>query len=173
MGERLALIENAARMRVERALDRLHDRLARRGITSTSTALGVVLANQAGAAAAAVPLGLEGSVTSAVLAVAAKSSGAGVAIGIMNMSKTVVTVGGALLLCGLFGTAVREDRRAARAQSAAEFAREGTARLEARLAETGRLAQLAERDAAEWKVTVSDQCSFSLGLRQTFGRLPA
>lgn len=151
IGERLALTENAARMRVERALDKLHERLARRGVTSTAAALGVVLANQAGAAAAAVPVGLAGSVTSAVLAVAAKSGGAGVAIGIMSMSKTVVTVGGALLLCGLLGTAVREHRRAAEAQVAAEFARKGTARLEARRAEVRRLAQVAERDAAEWK----------------------
>jgi len=36
VGARLGLSENAARMRVERALDKLHALLARRGITSTT-----------------------------------------------------------------------------------------------------------------------------------------
>ncbi|MCX6954229.1 MAG: sigma-70 family RNA polymerase sigma factor, partial [Verrucomicrobia bacterium] len=35
IGARLQLSENAARMRVERALDKLHAQLARRGVTST------------------------------------------------------------------------------------------------------------------------------------------
>ena len=50
IGARLAISENAARMRVERALEKLHTRLTRRGVTSTASALGVVLANHAGAA---------------------------------------------------------------------------------------------------------------------------
>ncbi len=60
VGARLQLSEDGARARVDRAIDKLQALLARRGITSTSGALGLALANQAGAAA---PAGLVASVT--------------------------------------------------------------------------------------------------------------
>jgi len=60
VGEKLALSENAARMRAERALNKLRALLVRRGITSTSTALALALANQAALAA---PAGLAATVT--------------------------------------------------------------------------------------------------------------
>jgi RNA polymerase sigma factor (sigma-70 family) len=68
IGAKLRLSENAARMRVERALATLQGRLARRGVTSTAAALGGALAGQAGVAA---PAGLAASVTAAVMAGAA------------------------------------------------------------------------------------------------------
>ena len=43
IGMRLGVAENAARMRVERALDRLGELLTRRGITSTAAGLALVL----------------------------------------------------------------------------------------------------------------------------------
>ena len=46
IGNRLGVSANAARMRVDRALDRLRVNLTRRGITSTSTALGIALGHQ-------------------------------------------------------------------------------------------------------------------------------
>lgn len=64
VGARLRLSENAARMRTERALDKLRGGLRRRGITPTPAALGVVLANQA---FAQVPAGLAASVTATAL----------------------------------------------------------------------------------------------------------
>src|SRR5882672_11252481 len=65
VGAKLRLNENTARMRVERALDKLHGALAQRGVTSTTAALAVALANQAGVAA---PAGLAASVTGVALA---------------------------------------------------------------------------------------------------------
>ena len=50
LGLGLGLGENAARMRVDRALDKLRARLAKRGVTSTATALATALAGQAIAA---------------------------------------------------------------------------------------------------------------------------
>jgi RNA polymerase sigma factor (sigma-70 family) len=47
IGMRLGVAENAARMRVERALDRLGGLLARRGITSTAAGLALVLETHA------------------------------------------------------------------------------------------------------------------------------
>jgi len=72
VGMQLGLNENAARMRVDRALKKLHDRLLRRGITSTSSALAAALV--AGAIASA-PSGLAASIaTSAIGAAAAPST---------------------------------------------------------------------------------------------------
>ncbi len=65
VGARLHLSENAARMRTERALDRLRLHLARRGVTSTTAALGLLLANQV---VAAPPTGLATSVVAAAVA---------------------------------------------------------------------------------------------------------
>ncbi len=94
VGARLSLNENAARMRVERALDKLHRLLARRGVTSTTGALAVALANQAVGAA---PAGLAASVAGAAMA------GAGVAaagIGFMTIGKLSVGVAAGLLVGG-------------------------------------------------------------------------
>src|SRR3954469_13148977 len=44
VGSQLGMNENAARMRVDRALDKLQELLSRRGITSTRSALGAALA---------------------------------------------------------------------------------------------------------------------------------
>jgi RNA polymerase sigma factor (sigma-70 family) len=52
IGRRLSIADNAARMRVERALGRLHMLLSRRGVTSSAAALGTVLAQKAVTAAA-------------------------------------------------------------------------------------------------------------------------
>src|SRR5258708_948839 len=53
VGANLDVNDNTARMRVERALDKLQTLLAQRGVTSTTGALAVVLANQAVVAAPA------------------------------------------------------------------------------------------------------------------------
>jgi len=60
VGMQLGLNENAARMRVERALERLHTLLSKRGITSASSALAAALV--AGALVAA-PSGLAATIT--------------------------------------------------------------------------------------------------------------
>ncbi len=71
---RRRISENAARMRVERALERLRQRLERRGIVSTAAALGAVLTGPAVAA----PAGLAGAVAAqALTAAAASGAGAG------------------------------------------------------------------------------------------------
>jgi len=72
IGATLRLTEDAARMRVERALDKLRAALGRRGITSTSAALATALANQA---AVQIPAGLAATLTSVAL------TGAGASVG--------------------------------------------------------------------------------------------
>ncbi len=55
VGQACGVTENAARMRVERAIDKIRTKLAKRGITSTAAALGAALATRSVAAA---PTGL-------------------------------------------------------------------------------------------------------------------
>jgi TonB family protein len=97
IGATLRLTEDAARMRVERALDKLRAALGRRGITSTTAALGVALANQAAAIA---PAGIAASVTGAALSGAAAASG-GVALAtFMGMTKIQAGIAAALCAAG-------------------------------------------------------------------------
>jgi len=92
IGRVLGASEDAVRMRVERALDKLRAALAQREVTSTTTALGLLLANQAAAVA---PAGLAATVTGAALAgAAATGSGAVVALKFLNFMSTTKIVGG-------------------------------------------------------------------------------
>lgn len=91
---RFDLSENAARMRTERALDRLRGHLGKRGVTSTGAALGLVLANQALAAA---PAGMAASVTSVALSAAPATGGL---FAFLLMNKTIGPALGALLAAG-------------------------------------------------------------------------
>lgn len=80
VGSKIGLNENAARMCVDRALEKLRQTLARKGVTSTTAALGLVLTQHAVTAA---PAGLAavaaGSALAAVAgsAVATSTAGAG------------------------------------------------------------------------------------------------
>jgi RNA polymerase sigma factor (sigma-70 family) len=103
---RLDLSEDAARMRVERALEKVRVRLAHRGITSTAAALGGAIAGQAALAA---PAGTATSIASS--AVAATAAGAVTAFwpGIFAMSKIKIGMASALVVAGL-GSVVVEVR---------------------------------------------------------------
>ena len=99
IGVALRLSEDTARKRVERALDRLHALLARRGVTSTSAALAMVLANQASAAA---PAGLAASVTGTALAGTTAAAGGWLAT-FMSISKLQMGIASALAVAGATG----------------------------------------------------------------------
>jgi RNA polymerase sigma factor (sigma-70 family) len=90
VGAKLGLSENAARMRVERALEKLRVVLARRGVTSTSAALGVILANQAVVAA---PVGLAGAVGSAAVVGVVPAASAGVFFSFMAFTPAKIISG--------------------------------------------------------------------------------
>ena len=82
--------ENTARIRVERALEKLRDRLQRRGVTSTAAMLATVLVSQA---APAVGEALIVQVTTQAVAGAdvAGAAGVGGAIAFMNTAKIGLT----------------------------------------------------------------------------------
>ncbi len=65
IGARIGTTEDSARMRVNRALETLHDTLTKRGVTSTAVALAALLSQNA---LGAVPVYLAGKITRAAIA---------------------------------------------------------------------------------------------------------
>ncbi|HWA08862.1 MAG TPA: sigma-70 family RNA polymerase sigma factor [Opitutaceae bacterium] len=124
-GAALRVTEEAARKRVDRALEKMRSLLARRGITSTTTALTFALANQGAVAA---PAGLAATVTGAALAVGpAAGLSVTAALGVfMNAAKSLTGVAVILALLAT-GSLISDtlalraaERRAAAATIAAE-----------------------------------------------------
>ena len=112
IGATLGVREDAARMRVERALEKLRAALVRRGLTSTSAALALAFAHQV---TASVPAGMATALAATALAEAGASAAGGVAAGlfaVMNMKILAPTILGALVFFGL-GTYVGKGRGAA------------------------------------------------------------
>jgi RNA polymerase sigma factor (sigma-70 family) len=112
VGRRLGLSENAARMRVDRALDKLRERLGRRGITSTCAALAAGLATEAAVAA---PAGVAAAVASAAGAIGA-TAGSGLLL-LMSANKIA---SGAVALFVAAGAATVAVQERANARLAAE-----------------------------------------------------
>ena len=89
----LGLNENAARMRVDRALRKLQDRLLKRGITSTSSALAAALV--AGAIVSA-PSGLAASIATSAIGPATAPSTTAVGVKFLKsalLAKKLVLIG--------------------------------------------------------------------------------
>jgi RNA polymerase sigma factor (sigma-70 family) len=98
IGKTLAVNEDAARVRTDRALEKLRQMLVRRGVTSTATALGTVLAGQALAA----PAGMAAGISGAALA-AASTTAATAWMTFMGMTKMQVGLSAVLLAGGVSG----------------------------------------------------------------------
>jgi len=147
IGVALRVSEDAARMRVDRALEKLRAALARRGIGSTSAALSVVLANHVVAAA---PAGLAANCVTGAVAGAATTSATSVGVlQLMTSAKLTLGIAGiALLITGL-GTAAHEVTRAHAAASALSADREFNRVLSDRLRATEEQISSTERETAQ------------------------
>jgi RNA polymerase sigma factor (sigma-70 family) len=156
VGTAARLTEEAARKRVERALEKLHGLLSRRGVTSTTAALAVALASQATAAA---PIGLAASVAGTALAGAAIASGTtATLIGLsefMATSKTVVSIAAIVGVLSI-GTVVHEIQQAQSAESAAGAVQQENKALTTQLPELRRAAQAAEQARADLQRSVAE-----------------
>ena len=93
IGAELLVTDEAARKRVDRALEKLHATLSRRGITSTAAALGLVLS---ATATSSVPLGLASQISSVALA----QAGAATASVFATVSSMVLPAAAAAVMCG-------------------------------------------------------------------------
>lgn len=96
IGRRLKLSENTARMRVQRALDKLRAVLERRGIVTTAGALAVAV--EAHAATTVVPTGLATAIMGTVNAAGVVPAAVGVAF--LTMKITYVTIGALVVMGG-------------------------------------------------------------------------
>jgi RNA polymerase sigma factor (sigma-70 family) len=123
VGNFLGLTENAARMRVERALDRLRDRLTRRGVTSTAAALALVLTHRTVAAA---PVGLVASITSGALT-AASTGGAYSIANLLAMIKAKTVLIGAVVAAGVAAPIIVQNQTNGRLKAQIEALRTQTA----------------------------------------------
>ncbi|HWA09395.1 MAG TPA: sigma-70 family RNA polymerase sigma factor [Opitutaceae bacterium] len=137
IGAALRLTEEAARKRVERALDKLHGLLAAHGITSTAAALTVVLANQP---AVAVPAGLATSAIAAAFSAATAKGGALTLLRIMSMTKFNLGLAGLVLAAGATGL-VLQQRTTTQLRGEIEELRQQTRENPALRAENQRLTQ--------------------------------
>jgi RNA polymerase sigma factor (sigma-70 family) len=150
IGAVLALTENGARMRVERALDKLHGLLARRGLAPTVAILAATLAEQAGAA---VPAGLAVTVTGAALSGAAAGAGTFAAVwNFLFTSKATLALGSAAAVMATVMVA-QTVRAGASARALAELRREHTA-LAARVAQLDANVAAAEKERSDRQVAL-------------------
>jgi RNA polymerase sigma factor (sigma-70 family) len=110
VGEALGISDDAARKRVDRALEKLHVLLKHRGATLSAAALGTALATEAVTAA---PAGLAATITTAALSGSAVSTTALIAttkaIAMTTLQKAIVCAAVAVLA----GAGIYEARQAA------------------------------------------------------------
>jgi len=95
IGEKFSLSPDAARMRIDRALDKLHGALARRGIVSTSVILAEIFASQSGAAA---PSGLVTRSVAGVLKPTVAFTAASFGIWKILIGFAIVAIGASLVV---------------------------------------------------------------------------
>jgi len=161
IGARLGLGENAARMRVDRALERLRVELGRRGVGSTATALATALAAQASVTP---PAGLAASIVTSAAATATAAGGGLLFLMNTSIMKTgllaaAVALGaGGLLWQHFENIRLREELAALKASRSAVAGRPAaTATLEPAPADTdflrlsNQVAALRNAPAATWQ----------------------
>jgi RNA polymerase sigma factor (sigma-70 family) len=105
VGARTAMTDNAARMRTDRALEKLKALLARRGITSSSAALAAALTTHAVTAA---PAGMAATITSTALSGATALGGGAVIAALMSMTKLQIGLAAGIIAAGVGGYAWQE-----------------------------------------------------------------
>jgi RNA polymerase sigma factor (sigma-70 family) len=147
IGHAFNLSEDAARMRVDRALDKLRALLAKRGVTSTAAALGAALAVPSASAA---PSGLAAAITGYALANLAGQGGIAVAASAAPVGLGIkVAIGAAVAVAVVSAGLVFHQANTARATTVALLAqRLQTQRVERQLRDTEN-----RRIVAEGRVT--------------------
>ncbi len=110
VGLALGVSDDAAQKRVSRALDKLHDLLSRKGITTTAAALSVAISANAVQTA---PVGLVATLASAAIAATTVPHAAIAVTKLIAMTTIQKTIIGAALVVAI-GTGIHEARRASR-----------------------------------------------------------
>ena len=135
VGAKFALSPDAARMRVNRALEKLHVLLAKRGIASTAGALGSALVAQAEVLA---PAGLANAVVTGMAGSAAATAGAASVGKIAAMTGAKIVAGSLIGSIGLALIVYRAAHVSSRQNSGAHYAAIAPTGLEASIAPVSR-----------------------------------
>ena len=167
IGLALGLNENAARMRVDRALEKLQSLLAKRGVTSTASGLAVAIT--AGAIASA-PTSLAASVaTGALLAGASTTATTLTTLKLMTMTKLKLGVISAVVAAGVATPVVMQYRSQARLRDENQSLRQQVDQLTQLQSENERLSNLVAQ--ANNDRLSKDQLSELMKLRGEVGLL--
>lgn len=167
VGSALGISEDAARMRVNRALELLRDLLKARGVALSTAALATLLTAEA---TAAIPAGLAASITGAALAGAASGGATLTILKLMTLTKVQAGVLSALVLAGVTTPIVLQHQALARARAESDSLRaEAGAAASLREANEQLSNQLAAAKAAQ--VLAASQERELLKLRNEAGRL--
>jgi RNA polymerase sigma factor (sigma-70 family) len=145
MGAAWQISQDAARMRVDRALEKLRVALESRGVRSVSAALSTVLTAQGGLAA---PVGMVSTVSGTALTAAVASGGMATFFSIMSGTKIIIGTAVAIIALAT-GTAVFNHNRAATAELRLDAATRELVAARAQLARSEQRRSSAETTAAE------------------------
>src|SRR5580765_163043 len=170
VGEALGSNEDAARKRVNRALEKLHTLLTKRGVVLSATVLGTTLATEALTAA---PIGLATSISTIVLAgTATGSTGATLTyLKIMSMTKLKIGVITAVIVAGVVIPLAVQHYNTAKLRAADEALRQQVEQNNRLALENERLAKQAAQASAPQPITTGDQTREVARLRGEVGRL--
>lgn len=173
VGEALGSNEEAARKRVDRALDKLESLLKRRGVAFSAAALASALSAQAVTAA---PAGLAITISSVALTSATAGGGATLTIlNIMSMTKLKVGIITVAVAAGVTIPVVMQQQTKTQLAEANEALRQKTEQLAELTAENERLAGLVAKTTTTSTATPSANPPSRelLKLRSEVGRLSA
>jgi RNA polymerase sigma factor (sigma-70 family) len=141
VGEALGSNEDAARMRVNRALGKLHSLLRRRGVTLSAAALSTALAGQVVTAA---PAGLAAGITSAVLTgTVAGTATTLTALKLIVMAKLKIGIVSAVVVASVVTPLVLQHQARARLREQDDSLRQQQSQVATLQAENERLSNLA------------------------------
>ncbi len=168
VGEALGSSEDAARKRVDRALEKLHVLLKHRGATLSAAGLGTALAAEAVTAA---PVGLAGNVAGAALASAATGGGiTATLLKIMTISKVKLGIISVIAVAGLATPLAIQNQSQARLREENEALRQQAGQLAQMAAENERLSNLVVQAKSAESLS-REQMSELLRLRGEVSRL--
>jgi RNA polymerase sigma factor (sigma-70 family) len=157
VGAALGSSEDAARMRVNRALEKLQTILKRRGVILSTAALGTMMA---GESVAAVPAGLALNVAETVFADTTIGAGTSATLlKIMAMTKPKLGILGAVLITGVVTSLVFQQQAEARLRAQNESLQHQSDQLAQLAAEHTRLSKLAEQENGPPESNRLDQLS--------------
>jgi len=167
IGDKLGLSEDAARKRIERALEKLRIFLSRRGITTSATLAAAISAN----AVQTAPAGLAATLATASIAGTGAGTGAAFTVlKLMTMSKLQIGFIGAVVVGGAATSAFLQYQSRAELRQARVAVEQQNEQLAAEEAETQRLSNLLAQANSAHQLSTS-QASELLRLRSEVGAL--